>query len=207
MRVMMINGSPHAKGNTYVALDEMKKIFDEENIEVDYLHVGNKIIRGCVACYQCQKTGRCVFDDAVNESIPILEKADGVVIGSPVYFASAAGTLTSYLDRLFLSTISSMRKNLKVGASVVIARRGGCSSTFDQLNKYFANNEMPIASSQYWNMVYGMTPGEAVQDIEGLQTMRTLARNMIFMMKSFALGKEKFGPPQKEEWTPTNFIR
>ena len=207
MRVMMINGSPHAKGNTYVALDEMKQIFEAEDIEVDYLHVGNRVIRGCAACYHCQKTDKCMFDDIVNESIPILEAADGVVIGTPVYFGSAAGTLTAYLDRLFLSTMWNMRKTLKVGAAVVIARRGGCSSTFDQINKYFMNNEMPVASSQYWNMVYGMTPGEARQDTEGLQTMRTLARNMVFMMKSFALGKEKFGLPEKEEWTPTNFIR
>ena len=207
MKVMMINGSPHSKGNTYVALDEMKKVFETEDVEVDYLHIGNKIIRGCVGCNQCQTKGKCVFDDVVNETVPILKEADGVVIGTPVYWASANGTLNAYLDRLFFSTMTSMSKTMKVGAAVVVARRGGCSSTFDQINKYFMNSEMPVASSQYWNMVYGLTPGEARQDIEGLQTMRTLARNMIFMMKSFALGKEKFGLPKKEEWTPTHFIR
>ena len=207
MRVLMINGSPRANGNTSIALEEMKKVFEAENIDVDYVHVGNKNIRGCMACYKCQEIGKCVVNDLVNETIPKLDAADGVVIGTPVYFASAAGTLTSFLDRLFLTTLWTMKKNFKVGASVVIARRGGCSSTFDQLNKYFTNSEMPIAASQYWNMVYGMNPGEASQDIEGLQTMRVLARNMIFMMKSFELGKEKFGLPQKEDWKPTNFIR
>lgn len=205
MKVMMINGSPHAKGNTALALGEMKKIFDAEGVEVSNVHVGNKIVRGCVACGQCFKKGRCAFDDIVNESAKIFEEADGVVIGSPVYYASANGTVVSFLDRLFFST--PFDKTMKVGASVVIARRAGTTATFDELNKYFTMNGMPIASSQYWNNVFGREQGQAAQDAEGLQTMRTLARNMIFLMKSIELGKEKFGLPEKEEWTPTHFIR
>ncbi len=205
MKVMMVNGSPHAKGNTYFALDEMKKIFESENIDVDYVHIGNKPIRGCIACGQCRNKGKCVFDDVVNETAKMFEEADGIVIGTPVYYASANATTIAYLDRLFFST--PFDKTMKVGAAVVISRRGGSSSTFDEMNKYFTISGMPIASSQYWNMVYGLTPGEAQQDAEGLQTMRTLAKNMTFLMKSIALGKEKFGLPEKEEWISTNFIR
>ncbi|MBR1396758.1 MAG: flavodoxin family protein [Selenomonadaceae bacterium] len=205
MKVMMINGSPHAKGNTYLALDEMKKIFEAEDIEVNYVHIGNKPIRGCIACGQCMKKGKCVFDDDVNATAKIFEEADGLVVGTPVYFASANATTMAYLTRLFFST--SFDKRMKVGAAVVVSRRGGSSSTFDELNKFFTIREMPVASSQYWNMVYGLKPGDASQDAEGLQTMRTLARNMTFLMKSIALGKEKYGLPEKEEWTATNFIR
>ena len=205
MRVLMVNGSPHAKGNTYVALDEMKNIFEAADIEVDYVHIGNKAIRGCVACNQCSTKGKCVFDDVVNETAPLFEAADALVVGTPVYYASANATTIAYMDRLFFST--PFDKTMKVGAAVVISRRGGSSSTFDEMNKYFTISGMPVASSQYWNMVYGLTPGEAREDAEGLQTMRTLARNMIFLMKSIALGKEKYGLPQKEEWTPTHFIR
>ena len=205
MKVMMINGSPHSKGNTAIALDEMKKIFEADGIEVSLVHVGNKLVRGCIACGRCNETGKCVFNDIVNESAPIFEQADGIVIGSPVYYASANGTLISFLDRLFFST--PFDKTMKVGASVVIARRSGTTATFDELNKYFAMNQMPIVTSQYWNNVFGLAQGEVTQDAEGLQTMRTLARNMIFMMKSIALGKEKFGLPEREPWTPTHFIR
>ena len=205
MKVMMVNGSPHSKGNTYIALDEMKNIFEAENIDVEYIHIGNKDIRGCIGCGHCMKSGKCVFDDIVNETANIFNEADGLVVGTPVYYGSANATTIAYLDRLFFST--SFDKTMKVGAAVVVSRRGGSSSTFDEMNKYFTISGMPIASSQYWNMVYGLTPGEAHQDAEGLQTMRTLARNMTFLMKSIALGKEKFGLPEKEEWVATHFIR
>ena len=205
MKVMMINGSPHANGNTALALDEMKKIFEADGVEVNLIHVGNKPVRGCVACGRCKETGKCVFNDIVNDSAPIFEQAGGIVIGSPVYYASANGTLISFLDRLCFST--PFDKTMKVGAAVVIARRSGTTATFDELNKYFAMNQMPIVTSQYWNNVFGLAQGEVTQDAEGLQTMRTLARNMIFMMKSIALGKEKFGLPEREPWTPTHFIR
>jgi len=205
MNVLMINGSPHANGNTSLALDEMKKIFEENGIEVNMLHIGNKAIRGCIACGSCAKNGKCVFDDEVNQAASLFERADGLVVASPVYYASANGTLVSFLDRLFYS--AKFDKTMKVGASVVVARRGGCSATFDELNKYFTICGMPVASSQYWNCVHGAASGEAAQDSEGLQTMRVLARNMTFLMKSIALGKEKFGLPEKEEWQRTNFIR
>ena len=201
----MVNGSPHAKGNTAIALEEMKKIFASEGIEIDYVHVGNKDIRGCIACGSCYKNGKCVFDDIVNETAEKFKNADGLVVASPVYYASANATLIAFLDRLFFST--SFDKTMKVGASVVVSRRGGCSATFDELNKYFTICGMPVASSQYWNSVHGREQGEALQDGEGLQTMRTLAKNMSFLMKSIALGKEKFGLPKKEEWIPTHFIR
>ena len=205
MKVMMINGSPHAKGNTALALEEMKKIFEEAGVEVALVHVGNKAVRGCVACGSCFKTGKCVFNDIVNESAKIFEEADGVVVGSPVYYGSANGTLVSFLDRLFFS--AGFDKRMKVGAAVVIARSAGTTATFDELNKYFTISGMPIASSQYWNNAFGLEQGEVSQDAEGLQTMRTLARNMIFMMKSIALGKEQFGMPELEPWIPTHFIR
>jgi len=206
MKVLMINGSPHTKGNTAVALNEMVKIFDAAQIETEIVHVGNKIIRGCVGCGQCFKLGRCVFDDIVNETAPKFAAADGLVVGAPVYYGSPNGTVLAFLDRLFFSTFN-VDKTMKVGASVVICRRGGASSSFDVLNKYFTITNMPVVSSQYWNMVYGMEPGDANQDAEGLQTMRTLARNMIFLMKSIALGREQFGLPEKEEWIGTHFIR
>ena len=205
MKVLMINGSPHAQGNTALALQEMEKIFTECGIEVETVHVGNQAIRGCVACGYCFKNGKCVVDDAVNEIAPKFAACDGLVVASPVYYASANSTLTALLDRLFYST--SFDKTMKVGASVAIARRGGCSATFDQLNKYFTISGMPVASSQYWNSVHGGRPGEAEADAEGLQTMRTLARNMAFLMKSIALGKEKYGMPEKEKRQSTNFIR
>ena len=205
MNVLIINGSPHAKGNTALALSEMQKIFDADGIETTLLHIGNKAIRGCIACGSCYKTGKCVIDDDVNRAAELFEKADGLVVASPVYYASANGTLISFLDRLFYST--SFDKTMKVGASVVVARRGGLSATFDELNKYFTISNMPVASSQYWNSVHGRAQGEAEGDAEGLQTMRVLARNMAFLMKSIALGKEKYGLPEKEDWIPTHFIR
>lgn len=205
MKVLMINGSPHAKGNTYTALAEMEKVFSQEGIETEIVHVGNKNIRGCIACYSCSDKGRCVFDDLVNETAPKFEECDGLVVASPVYYASANATLIAFLDRLFYST--HFDKRMKVGASVVAARRGGLSATFDELNKYFTICGMPVASSQYWNSVHGREPGEAAQDREGLQTMRTLAKNMAFLMKSIALGKEQFGLPEKEAPEQMNFIR
>ena len=205
MKVLMINGSPRANGNTSVALDEMAKTFAEQGIETEIVQVGNKNIRGCVACNYCAEHGKCVFDDEVNSLAPKFKEADGLVVASPVYYASANATLIAALDRLFYS--ASFDKTMKVGASVVVARRGGLSATFDELNKYFTICGMPVASSQYWNSVHGRSEGEASQDTEGLQTMRTLAKNMTFLMKSIALGKEKYGLPEKEKPEHMNFIR
>ncbi len=204
MKVLMINGSPNAKGNTARALQEMCAVFAAEGVEAEVVHAGQLAVRGCIGCGQCRKLGKCVFDDIVNELAPKFEEADGLVLASPVYYASANGTLVSLADRLFHSTF--FNKAMKVGASVTIARRGGCSATFDELNKYFTINAMPVASSQYWNSVHGLVPGEAEQDLEGLQTMRALARNMSFLMKSIALGKEKYGLPEVEKRVSTNFI-
>lgn len=205
MNVLMINGSPRGSGNTAIALREMKNVFAQEGIEVTELNVGAKAVRGCIACNKCAELGKCVFDDAVNEAAPLLAKADGVVVASPVYYASANGNLISFLDRLFYSCRCDL--TMKVGASVVCARRGGCSATFDELNKYFTISGMPLASSQYWNSIHGRLPGEAEQDEEGKQTMRTLAQNMAFLMKSIALGKEAYGLPEKEPRVATHFIR
>ena len=205
MKVLMINGSPKANGNTAVALEEMKQTFVAEGIEVAYLHVGNLDIRGCTACGHCYQTGKCVFDDVVNEAAALFADCDGLVVGSPVYYASANATLVAFLQRLFYST--PFDKTMKVGAAVVAARRGGLSATFDELNKFFTISGMPVASSQYWNSIHGRAPGEAKEDGEGLQTMRTLARNMSFLMKSIALGKEAYGLPEKEPRIATHFIR
>lgn len=205
MKVLLINGSPRPHGNTALALDEMVKIFNESKVEAEVMTIGNKPIRGCVACGACRKSGKCAFDDQVNEAAVKFQESDGLVLASPVYYASANGTLISFLDRLFFS--ASFDKTMKVGASVVVARRGGLSSTYDEINKYFGISGMPIASGQYWNSVHGREPGEAARDEEGMQGLRTLARNMVFLMKSIALGKEKFGLPEKEPSTMTNFIR
>ena len=199
MKVLMINGSPKKNGNTSIALQEMEKIFAEEGIETEILHVGNKPVRGCIACGQCFEKGRCVFDDIVNQA------AEKFVVGSPVYYASANATLVAFLTRLFYST--HFDKTMKVGAAVAVARRGGLSSTFDELNKFFTISGMPVASGQYWNSIHGREPGEAAEDAEGLQSMRTLARNMAFLMKSIKLGKETYGLPEKEDPVRTNFVR
>ena len=201
----MINGSPRPNGNTSLALREMETVFKAEGIETEIIQIGNKAIRGCIACGKCAKKGKCVFDDAVNEIAPKFEACDGLVVGSPVYFASANATLVAFLTRLFYST--PFDKTMKVGAAVAVARRGGLSATFDELNKFFTISGMPVASSQYWNSVHGRELGQAAQDAEGLQTMRTLARNMTFLMRSIELGREKYGLPEREAAQRTNFIR
>lgn len=205
MKVLMINGSPKAEGNTAAALKEMQGVFEKEGIETKLVHIGNKAIRGCIACGSCFEKGKCVFDDEVNEVAPLFEECDGLVVGTPVYYAGANATLAAFLTRLFFST--PFDKRMKVGASVVVARRGGLSATFDELNKFFTISGMPLAPSQYWNSVHGLVPGDAQKDEEGMQTMRTLARNMTFLMKSIKLGKEAYGLPETEERISTNFIR
>lgn len=205
MKVLIINGSPRREGNTSIALDEVRRTLEAEGIETETVHVGHKDIHGCVACGKCKEAGKCVFDDVVNEVAGKFAGADGLVIGSPVYYASPAGSVLSFLDRLFYST--PFDKTMKVGAAVAVCRRGGASATFDVLNKYFTISGMAVAPSQYWNSVHGRFPGDATKDVEGLQTMRTLGRNMAFLIKSIALGKERYGVPQKEEWTPMSFIR
>lgn len=205
MKVLIINGSPRVNGNTSIAVNEMVKIFEKEGVEAEVVQIGTKDVRGCIACNSCGEKGKCVFDDVVNEIAPKFEAADGLVLASPVYYASANATLIACLDRLFYST--HFDKTMKVGASVVVARRGGLSATFDELNKYFTISGMPVASSQYWNSVHGRLAGEAEQDLEGLYNMRVLARNMTFLMKSIALGKERFGLPETEKHVMTHFIR
>ena len=205
MKVLIINGSPRQNSNTAIALAEMEKVFLKNGIETEIVQIGAKEIRGCISCGYCYKNGKCSIDDIVNEIAPKFEQCDGLVIGSPVYYASANGTLISFLDRLFYS--SQFDKTMKVGAAIAVARRGGLSSTFDELNKYFTISGMPVASSQYWNSVHGRAPGDAEQDLEGLQTMRTLAENMSILIKSIALGKEKYGLPEKEKKISTHFIR
>ena len=205
-KILIINGSPRVNGNTCRALQEMTNVLEAEGMEVEQIQIGNKDIRGCIACNQCKERGNgCVFTDVVNEIALKFEAADGLIIASPVYYASANGTLISFLDRLFYSTLFS--KSMKVGASVAVARRGGLTATYDELNKYFAISGMPIASGQYWNGVHGTVPGEAEQDAEGLQQMRTLAHNMAFLVKCIADGKEKYGLPEKETMIATNFVR
>lgn len=199
----MINGSPNAKGCTYTALTEVEKTLKEAGIETEIIHVGNKDIRGCIGCRKCKTSGKCVFNDLVNETAPKFEACDGIVIGSPVYFASANGTLVSFIDRLFYS--SPCDRTMKVGAAVVSARRGGSSATFDELNKYFTISNMPIAASQYWNSVHGYSAEDVYADEEGCQTMRVLGRNMAFLIKSIQLGKEKFGLPERETRKMTSF--
>ena len=205
MKVLLINGSPKANGNTAYSLAQMAEVFSEQGIDTEIIHVGNQAIRGCVACGSCYNTGKCIFDDMVNEVAPKFEEADGIVLGSPVYYASANATLVAFLDRLFYS--SHFDKRMKVGACVAVARRGGCSATFDELNKYFTITGMPVASSHYWNSVHGRTPGEAEQDAEGIATVRNLAKNMAFLIKSISLGKEAYGLPEYDKRQMTNFIR
>lgn len=205
MKVILINGSPNARGCTYTALSEVAQTLEDEGIEAEIIHVGHKDIRGCIGCRKCKTLGKCIFNDIVNEVAPKFKECDGIVIGSPVYFASANGTLISFVDRLFYSMTED--KTMKVGAAVVSARRAGNTATFDEINKYFTISQMPVVSSQYWNMVHGNNAEEVKQDLEGLQTMRTLGRNMAFLIKSIHLGKEKYGLPEKEELVHTNFIR
>ena len=205
MKVLLINGSPNPRGCTYTALNEVAKTLEQEGIETEIIQVGQKDIRGCIGCRQCKESGQCIFDDFVNEVAPKFNECDGIVIGSPVYYASANGTLISFLDRLFYSTLAD--KTMKVGAAVVSARRAGTTATFDELNKYFTISSMPVVSSQYWNMVHGYTPEDVMKDEEGMQIMRTLGKNMAFLIKSIQLGKKQLGLPEKEESVHTNFIR
>ena len=205
MKVLLINGSPRKNGNTSFALKKLEEAFNELGVETETIDIGSEPIRGCIACGYCKNNGKCVFDDMVNKVAPKFEEADGIVIGSPVYYASANATAVAFMQRLFYST--NFDKTMKVGASVVVARRGGCSATFDELNKFFTISGMPIASSCYWNSVHGREKGEAEQDLEGIRTMRTLAKNMTFLMKSIALGKKEYGLPEKEPGVYTNFIR
>ena len=205
MKVLLINGSPRPRGCTYTALNEVAKTLEQEGIETEIIQVGQKDIRGCIGCRQCKESGQCIFDDFVNEVAPKFNECDGIVIGSPVYYASANGTLISFLDRLFYSTLAD--KTMKVGAAVVSARRAGTTATFDELNKYFTISSMPVVSSQYWNMVHGYTPEDVMKDEEGMQIMRTLGKNMAFLIKSIQLGKEKYGLPEKEQHVFTPFIR
>lgn len=205
LKVLLLNGSPRKDGNIALALGEMEKVFAGLGVEYETIRLGREDIRGCIACESCRRTHRCVFNDIVNEIAVKFEAADGLVIGSPVYYGSANGTLMSALQRLFYST--HFDKSLKVGASVVSARRSGCTATFDELNKFFTLSNMPVATSQYWNNIYGWEPGEGRVDAEGMQVMRVLARNMVFLMKSIALGKEQVGLPEEENRVWTNFTR
>ena len=205
MKVLILNGSPRVGGNTTVAIKELEAVFAEEGVETEAIQVGMKDIRGCIACGKCGELGKCVFDDIVNEVAEKFKEADGLIIASPVYYAAANPTLVALLNRLFYSAHYDL--SMKVGASVVCARRGGCSATYDELNKFFGISGMPIVSSNYWNSIHGRLQGEAEQDAEGLQTMRILARNMTFLMKSIALGREAYGLPERERKTLTNFIR
>ncbi len=203
-KVLLLNGSPHANGCTATALKEMIGVFEAEGIETELVQVGNQAIRGCMACGYCGKNGKCVFDsDPVNEIAEKFEAADGLVIGSPVYYASPNATLIALLDRLFYS--SHFSKHMKVGASVVSCRRGGNTASFDVLNKYFTISGMPVASSTYWNQVHGHSAQDVKKDLEGLQTMRNLARNMAFMIRAFADAKEKYGYPEMESGNFTSF--
>ena len=205
MKVLLINGSPRRNGCTFTALSEVEKTLHLEGIETELVQLGAKAVQGCIACGRCKTLGRCVFDDLVNETAPKLEAADGLVVGSPVYYASANGSLIAFLDRLFYST--PFDKTMKAGAAVLSCRRGGASATFDEINKFFTISGMPVASSQYWNSVHGRTAEDVKKDLEGMQIMRTLGKNMAFLMKSIALGREKYGLPEKEPHVFTDFIR
>ena len=204
MKVLLVNGSPRANSNTLLGLHEMQKIFEEQGIETEIFNIGNKDIRGCINCNRCSQLGKCDFDDAVNEFAAKFEKADGLVVGTPVYYAAPNATVQAFLQRLFYS--SHFDKSMKVGAGFVCARRGGTTAAFEVLNKFFTISGMVMATSQYWNNIHGGAPGEAIEDAEGMQTLRVLARNMSFLIKSISLGKEKFGLPEKEEHAWTNFI-
>ena len=205
MKVLIINGSPRKRGNTALGLSEMVKVFEKNGVETEVVDIGMLDVRGCIGCAKCYDTGKCVFDDIVNETLPKFKECDGMVVASPVYYASPNGTILSFLDRLFYC--ANFDKRMKVGAAVAVARRGGSTATYDVLNKYFSISGMPIASSTYWNILHGQKPGEAADDAEGLQTLRTLAENMTFLMKSIALGKERYGLPESEPKAWTNFVK
>ncbi len=202
-KVLLLNGSPHNKGCTARALEEMIKVFRAEGVETELIQVGIKDVRGCISCDRCEELGKCVFDDLVNEVAPKFAEADGLVVGSPVYYASPNGTILSFMDRLFYST--SFSKHMKVGAAVVSCRRGGNTASFDVLNKYFTISGMPMASSTYWNQVHGFSAEDVEKDLEGLQTMRNLARNMSFMIRAIGEAKAKYGLPQVERENFTSF--
>ena len=203
-KVLLINGSPHNNGCTALALNEMIKVFEEEGVETELIHVGNQDVHGCIACGFCNGNGRCVFaKDSVNDAARKFAEADGLVVGSPVYYGSPNGTILSFLDRLFYST--NFPKHMKVGAAVVSCRRGGNTASFDVLNKYFTISGMPVASSTYWNQIHGCTPEEAAKDLQGLQTMRNLARNMSFLIRAIAAEKERSGLPKQDLGTFTCF--
>ena len=205
MKVLLINGSPKEKGNTAFALNQMAEVFAELGIETETIQVGNQLIRGCQGCGACYKLGKCVINDMVNDVAVKLAEADGMVVGSPVYYASPNGTLISFLDRLFYSNSADLR--MKVGASIVCARRGGTTAAMDVLNKYFTISQMPVASSSYWNIIHGGKPGQAAEDAEGIRTMRNLAKNMAYMMKAFAAARDTVELPENEPKVFTNFIR
>ncbi len=206
MKVLIVNGSPHPEGNTAIGLHEVERVLHEQGIETEWLNIGNQDIRGCIGCNYCAKHGQCVFHDIVNEAASKFEEADGLLVGSPVYYSQPNATLIAFLTRLFYST--PFDKAMKVGASVVCCRRGGASATFEQLNQFFTISNMPVVSSQYWNSVHGRSQGEARYDGEGLQTMRRLGVNMAFLIKSIQLGKEAYGlPAWNEQRIATHFIR
>ena len=207
MKVLLVNGGPHKEGCTYTALREVEKELNNEGIETEIFWVGVKPISGCIACGKCNEIGKCVFDDVVNEFAEKCKDADGFIFGTPVHYASASGSITSFMDRLFYSTSSDIFR-LKPAATIVSARRAGTTSTMDQLNKYFSINQMPIISSRYWNMVHGNNPEEVKQDEEGMQIMRILGRNMAYFLKCQEAGRKAgINMPEKEKTKLTNFIR
>jgi len=206
MKVLLLNGSPNKNGCTFTALSEVAKALNEEGIETEIIQIGSNEVRGCTACMHCKKAGSCVYDDIVNEVIEKAKTADGFIFGSPVYYSGINGTMKSFLDRLFYS--GSKHLAYKPGAGIVSARRAGTTAALQQLNQYFTINNMPIVSSQYWNMVHGNTPDEVRQDKEGLQIMRTLGHNMAWLLKSIEVGeKNGIEKPVAEPRERTNFIR
>jgi len=206
MKVLLVNGSPRKEGCTYTALQEIAGALEKQGVTTEIVQIGTKPVSGCISCYVCKKSGKCVIDDAVNEFAVKAKDVDGFIFGSPVYYASANGSLTSFMDRLFYSHGKHFRG--KPGAGIVSCRRGGATASFDQLNKYFSINQMPIVSSQYWNMVHGNTPDEVRQDLEGLQIMRTLGNNMAWLLKCIEAGKKAgIDMPELEQRVMTNFIR
>ena len=206
MNVLLVNGSPKKNGCTFTALSEVAGQLHKNGIDTTFFHIGSKPVRPCIACGKCAKTGLCIFeDDPVNECVELFKKADGIIVGSPVFYAGPNGSLCALLDRVFFMKSSAYA--YKPAAAVVSCRRGGAGSAFDRLNKYFTISSMPVVSSQYWNEVHGNTPEEVRQDIEGLQIMRTLANNMAWLLKCIAAAQGKVPYPVRETWTPTNFIR